>query len=59
MDINIGLIGLGTIGSGVIEVLKNKELIENRTGVNIVLKKICARNFEKAKKLGIDEKILT
>lgn len=60
MNINIALIGTGTVGSGVVEILKNNsELIKKRTNINIVLKKVCELNFEKATKVGIDKKILT
>ncbi len=39
--INIGLIGLGNIGTGVVKLLEqNKALIEQKLGANIVLKKI-------------------
>ena len=57
-EINIGLIGTGTIGSGVINILnKNKELIEKRTGIKLILKKVCNRTIEKAKKLVKEEQI--
>ena len=39
--INIGLIGLGNIGTGVVRLLEqNKALIEQKLGANLVLKKI-------------------
>ena len=35
-NVNIGLIGLGNIGSGVVEIIQsNVDLIEKRTGVRI------------------------
>jgi len=38
---NIGLIGCGTIGQGVVKVIeKNKELIKNKTGIELNLKAI-------------------
>jgi len=53
--LNIGLVGLGTIGSGVIEILqKNSLLIEKRTGVRIVLKSVCDVNIKRAKELGVE-----
>ncbi len=40
-EINVGLIGFGTIGSGVVKVLqRNAALIEKRMGARLVLKKI-------------------
>ncbi len=51
--INIGLIGLGTVGAGVVKLLReNKELIRDRLGVEIVLKKIAVRDL--SKKRGIE-----
>jgi homoserine dehydrogenase len=50
----IGLIGLGTIGSGVVDILKNNsQLITNRTNTTIELAKICDKNKDKAEKLGL------
>jgi homoserine dehydrogenase len=57
-EVNIGLIGTGTIGSGVINILNNnKKLIEKRTGIKLILKKVCNRTIEKAKKLVKEEQI--
>jgi homoserine dehydrogenase len=40
-EIKVGLIGFGTVGSGVVKILqKNSRLIENRMGAKIVLKRI-------------------
>ncbi len=59
-EVNIGLIGIGTIGSGVVSILnKNKELIEKRTGVSVNLKKVCDLNLELGKKLGLKKEQLT
>jgi len=55
VEVNIGLIGLGTIGSGVIEILsKNNELIEKRTGVKINLLYVCDKSIERANQLGVE-----
>lgn len=59
-EINIGIVGLGNIGSGVYEIITdNSALIEKRTGVKINIKGICIRSEEKAKQLKIDPKLLT
>lgn len=59
-DINIGLVGMGTIGSGVVRILnKNRDLIEKRTGVKINLKKVCDINLDPAKELGLKGEQLT
>jgi len=53
--INIGLVGIGTIGSGVVEILKNNsEVIEKRTGIKINLAGVCDLKEDLAKQLGID-----
>ena len=39
--VNIGLIGFGTIGSGVVETInKNIDLFENKVGKKVKLKKV-------------------
>lgn len=48
--INIGIIGLGTVGSAVVELLlANKDIILSRTGANIVIKKGVAKDISKLK----------
>jgi len=59
-DVNIGLIGIGTIGSGVVKILnKNSNLIEKRTNIRLNLKKVCDLNLEQAKKLNLNDEQLT
>ena len=51
-EINIGLLGTGTVGGGVILVLKeNRELITERVGTPIRIKKVLARHPEKVRAL--------
>lgn len=46
--INIGILGLGTVGSGTINVLKeNYDDIYHKTGLNIVIKKVAVKNLKK------------
>lgn len=43
--VNVGLIGIGTIGKGVVEAIEsNGDLIAHRTGVSLVLKGICDKD---------------
>ena len=50
--INLGLLGFGTIGSGVLRVLQKKAaLLENKLGVRISLKRVCEVNPALVKKL--------
>ncbi|MGI5911515.1 MAG: homoserine dehydrogenase [Syntrophomonadaceae bacterium] len=58
--INIGLLGCGTVGSGVIELLqKNTDAIAKRTGEQIAIKRILEKDLNKCRALGIPENILT
>ncbi|MBW2989283.1 homoserine dehydrogenase [Candidatus Woesearchaeota archaeon] len=60
MEINVGLIGTGTIGSGVVSIIsKNRGLIEKRTGIRINIKKVCDLNLKEAERLGLKKEQLT
>jgi homoserine dehydrogenase len=51
MKINIGLIGFGTVGSGVYSLLnKNRALIKERSGIDIVIKSVCDLRTAEVKK---------
>ncbi|MGE4170646.1 MAG: homoserine dehydrogenase [Candidatus Margulisiibacteriota bacterium] len=48
--INIGLLGFGTVGQGVVEILnKHQAAFKQRTGKTIQVKSVLVRNLEKAK----------
>lgn len=56
----IGQIGCGTVGSGVVDILtRNRELISNRTGCEMEIKKIAVRSFEDPRFVEVDEAKLT
>jgi homoserine dehydrogenase len=59
--INIGLLGIGTVGSGTFTVLKrNQEEIARRAGREIVIKIIADRDIDKARKIvGDDGTLIT
>ena len=58
--VNIGLIGMGTVGAGVVDILQKKySFIEDKVGTQIRLKRICDKKFEKKKPSGIDYSLLT
>ncbi|MFH1077588.1 MAG: homoserine dehydrogenase [Pseudomonadota bacterium] len=58
--INIGLIGLGTVGTGVIKILhENKSVIESRLGFPIVIKKIADLDITTDRGVPIRPEILT
>lgn len=58
--INIGLLGIGTVGGGTFAVLKrNKEEIARRAGREIVVKMIADRDLDKAHRLANGEVVIT
>jgi homoserine dehydrogenase len=58
--INLGLIGLGTVGTGVLKIFdKNKALIENKLGVSLDIKKIADLDITTSRGVEIDPKKLT
>lgn len=58
--INLGLIGLGTVGVGVVKVFsKNKEFIESKLGVSLEIKKIADLDITTSRGVDIDPKKLT
>jgi homoserine dehydrogenase len=58
--IKVGLLGCGTVGSGVAELLaKNGEIIARRAGDKIELKKVLDQDLDKCRALGIEESKLT
>jgi len=58
--VNVGLIGAGTVGCGVIEVLnKNGDIIEKRTGIRLNLKKIADIDPDRKRPVKIPKGKLT
>ncbi len=57
--INIGIIGFGTVGSGVVKLLnKNFSIIKRRVGIELQIKKIADIDIKKNRGINIDKKIL-
>ncbi|MBU0478136.1 homoserine dehydrogenase [bacterium] len=60
MRVNLGLIGFGTVGSGVVKLLReNHDLIGKKTGINLYLKKIVDKDISSDRRIEVDSKILT
>lgn len=58
--INVGLIGFGNIGSGVVKILKErKTLLSNKIGLDINIKKICDKDIVSKRNTGVSPGILT
>ena len=59
-DINIGLIGFGTIGTGVVKLLRqNEDLITKKLGARLVLKKIADIDITTSRGIKINKSLLT
>lgn len=58
--VNVGLIGAGTVGCGVIKILnQNKEIIKNRTGITLNLKMIADNDPDRKRPVRLPKKKLT
>src|SRR5438128_605530 len=58
--INIGVIGLGTVGAGVVKILQsNGELIHSRLGVPIEIVKAAVRNAGRGRGFTLKPGVLT
>jgi len=59
-EIQVGMLGLGTVGRGVYRVLtKNGPLIEQRTGAGVVLKKVLVRDTGRQRGVTLPPGLLT
>jgi len=59
-NICVGLLGLGTVGAGVVKVIdENKSLIEKRLGCPLILKKVCDLDITTDRGVFLDKGILT
>ena len=58
--INIGIIGFGTVGSGVVKILRDKKsFLAEKTGIEICIKKICDKDLISKRNVSVDKKLLT
>ena len=58
--INIGIIGFGTVGSGVVKILRDKKsFLAEKTGIEIYIKKICDKDLASKRNVSVDKKLLT
>lgn len=58
--INIGLLGFGTVGTGIVEILKNRqEQLCKLTGHEVRIKKILVKNIDKKREIDVQGDILT
>lgn len=58
--INVGLIGFGTVGSGVAKILRErKSVLAAKIGSEINIKKICDKNINSRRNINVDRQLLT
>ncbi|MEK6727080.1 MAG: homoserine dehydrogenase [Candidatus Omnitrophota bacterium] len=58
--INIGIIGFGNVGSGVIKILRErKSFLSEKLGLEIVVKKVCDKDIALKRSICVDKQILT
>jgi len=58
--VNIGLIGLGTVGSGVLKIIEaERAAIEDRAGVRLVLKRVCDKFLSKERQKKLPKGLFT
>jgi homoserine dehydrogenase len=59
-QVNVGIIGFGTVGAGTVEILfQNRNIISSRVGTEIVIKKIADLDIRSDRGLSIDPALLT
>lgn len=58
--INLGLIGFGNVGSGVVKILRErKAFLAEKSGLQINIKKICDKDFSTKRGISVDRALLT
>lgn len=58
--INVGLVGFGNVGCGLIKILRDKKtFLSNKIGFQINLKKICDKDIVSKRSVAVDKKLLT
>ena len=59
-QVNVGIIGFGTVGAGTVDnLLANKEIIANRVGCDIIIKKIADLDIKTDRGISIDPCVFT
>src|SRR5215471_7879916 len=59
-QINVGIIGLGTVGTGALRILQNNaDLIRHRVGVPVEVKKIAVRDVRRDRGMSVPPSLLT
>ncbi len=57
--VQVGLLGFGTVGTGVVRILQNNaEMLSRKTGADIKIKKILVRDLQKKRQLATDAELV-
>ncbi|HNX81466.1 MAG TPA: homoserine dehydrogenase [Candidatus Omnitrophota bacterium] len=58
--VTIGLVGFGNVGAGVIKILRDrKRFLSDKTGTEVVIKKICDKDITSKRNVPVDKALLT
>jgi homoserine dehydrogenase len=58
--VTLGILGLGTVGSGVVKILRqNREVLERRVGIPLDIKRIAVRDPKAKRATEVDAELLT
>ncbi|GLB59694.1 homoserine dehydrogenase [Cytobacillus sp. NCCP-133] len=59
-SISIGLLGLGTVGSGVVQIIeKHQDKLMHQVGCPVVVKKVLVKDLDKERAVKVDQEMLT
>lgn len=59
-SINLGIIGFGNVGSGVVKILRDRRsFLADRIGLEIHIAKICDKDITSKRDVNVDKQILT
>jgi homoserine dehydrogenase len=58
--VTLGILGLGTVGSGVVQILRqNREVLERRVGIPLRIKRIAVRDLKAKRATEVEMELLT
>ena len=59
-QVNVGIIGFGTVGSGTVEILlENRDIITSRVGTQVIIKKIADLDISRDRGIALEPGLLT
>lgn len=58
--INVGLIGFGNVGSGVVKILRERRsFLAEKIGLEINIKKVCDKDLSRRRNVSVDNRLIT